>query len=162
LNGVVYATPPEKYRDMRKKIDTTASIEKHYEFYRDAVIEASIEIADILHSGKTVVCDRYWLSTIVYHRAGGLNLDESVFSKLIQPELTVLLQVSPEIQVQRSTKRGVNACDGQISGKQIELTNLFWNALLVSKLPFIAINTDNFSIDQCTNIVLGALSKNNK
>lgn len=157
LGGVAYATPPEKYKELRKKVDTGSSIQKHYEFYKDAVIEASAEISDILAKGQIVVCDRYWLSTLVYHRAGGMVLDGSDFSNLVQPNLTVFLLVSPEVQVSRSTKRASEG--GNIDGVQSKLTNLYWQALVDSKLPFVAINTDNINLVQCGNIVLAATSK---
>lgn len=156
FGSVVYATPPEKYRKLRKQVDTGSSAQKHYDFYRDAVVEASAEIAILLSTGQSVVCDRYWLSTLVYHRAGGMILDGSDFSKLVQPDLTVFLFVSPEVQVTRLTNR--EGGGGNIEGKQSELTNLYLQALADSKLPFLVINTDNFSLEQCGDIVSTAVS----
>lgn len=157
IDGVAYATPPEKYRELRKKIDTQSSIQKHYEFYRDAVIEASTEIASLLVKGKSVICDRYWLTTLVYHRAGMMTLDGSDFSHLTKPDLTVLLLVSAEEQLRRS----VNKVGGgkNIAGKQLELTNLYWEALVASRDPFITINTDEFDLDACSNIILATIQK---
>ena len=157
-DGITYATPPEKYRKLRKQVDTSSSLQKHYDFYRDAVTEASSEISVMLSSGKTVVCDRYWLSTLVYHRAGKMILDGSDFSQLVQPDLTVLLLVGPEEQVRRYRERGVES-GNNIDGFQVEINNLYWTALVESKLPFIAINTDHYSLEQITDIIIVALPK---
>ncbi|MFA6158024.1 MAG: AAA family ATPase [Candidatus Paceibacterota bacterium] len=157
-NGTTYATPPEKYRRLRKQIDTDSSPQKHYEFYRDAVTEASSEISKLLSSGETVVCDRYWFSTLVYHRAGKMVLDGSDFSHLTQPDLTVLLLVGPEEQVRRYRKRGVEG-GNNVDGFQVEINNLYRTALIESKLPFIVIDTDHYSLEQITDMIVAALPK---
>jgi len=157
-NGVTYATPPEKYRKLRKCVDTNSSLQKHYDFYRDAVIEASSEISAILSSEDTVICDRYWLSTLVYHRAGKMVLDGSDFSKLVQPDLTVLLLVGQEEQVRRCHERGAEGCNS-IDGFQTKINDLYWIALNESKLPFVVINTDHYSPEQIVDIIVAALPK---
>jgi thymidylate kinase len=157
-DGITYVTPPEKYRKLRKQVDTSSNPQKHYDFYRDAVTEASLEIGAMLSSGKTVVCDRYWLSTLVYHRAGKMVLDGSDFSDLVRPDLTVLLLVGPEEQVRRYSERGVEG-GNNVDGFQAEINNLYWTALAESKLPFIVVNTDYYSLEQITNIVVAALPK---
>jgi thymidylate kinase len=157
-DGTTYATPPEKYRKLRKQVDTSSSLQKHYDFYRDAVTEASLEIGAMLSSGKTVVCDRYWLSTLVYHRAGKMVLDGSDFSELVRPDLTVLLLVGPEEQVRRYRERGVEG-GNNVDGFQVEINNLYWTALVESKLPFIVINTDYYSLEQITDMIVTALPK---
>lgn len=157
-NGITYATPPEKYRKLRKQVDTSSSLWKHYDFYRDAVTEASAEISALLSSGKTVVCDRYWLSTLVYHRAGKMILDGSDFSELVQPDLTVLLLVGQEEQVKRYRNRGMES-GNNVDGFQVEINNLYWTALIESKLPFIVINTDHYSLEHIADTIVTALPK---
>jgi thymidylate kinase len=157
LGGVTYATPPKRYRESRKEIDISSDLQSHYAFYRDAVTEASDEIATMLSACQTVVCDRYWLSTLVYHRAGGMLLDGSDFSQLVQPDLTVFLIVSPKVQVVRSLKRGVHG--GDINGAQDMLTNFYWGALFDSKLPFIAIHTDVVAVEKCSDIIMATIAK---
>lgn len=157
-DGITYATPPERYRKLRKQVDTSSSLQKHYDFYRDAVTEASSEISVMLYSGKTVVCDRYWLSTLVYHRAGKMALDGSDFSQLVRPDLTVLLLVGPEEQVRRYHESGVES-GNNVDGFQVEINNLYWTALVESKLPFIVINTDHYSLEQITGMIVAALPK---
>ncbi len=155
-SGITYATPPEKYRKLRKHVDTNSSLQKHYDFYRDAVTEASSEISVMLSSGKTVVCDRYWLSTLVYHRVGKMVLHGSDFSQLVQPDLTVLLLVGPEEQVRRYRERGVEN-GNNVDSFQVEINNLYWTALIESKLPFVVINTDHYSLEQIADMIVAAL-----
>jgi thymidylate kinase len=157
LGGVAYATPPEKYRSLRKKIDFESNLGSHYEFYRQAVIEASTEISQMLATGTLVVCDRYWLSTLVYHRAGGMIIDQKEFAQIVQPDLTVFLVVSPETQKKREDSRKTGN-KGNLDGVQEILTNLYWQALMESKLPFLVVHTDNITTDQCSNIIAAALT----
>ena len=156
LGGIVYATPPEKYRKLRKSIDSQGDLQRHYDFYREAITLASEEIRALISSGNTVICDRYWFSTIAYHRAGGMVLSVSDFSALLQPDLTALLLVSPEMQVRRSNGRKDEA--GDIKGMQEVLTNLFWQVLLESKLPFVAIHTDYLNLDQVSDPLVAAIT----
>ena len=157
-NGITYATPPEKYRKLRKHVDASSSLQKHYNFYHDAVTEASSEINAILSSGKTVVCDRYWLSTLVYHRAGKMVIEGSDFSRLVQPDLTVLLLVGPEEQIRRYREHEVES-GNRVDGFQVEINNLYWAALVESKLPFIVINTDHYFLEQIADVIVAALPK---
>jgi thymidylate kinase len=156
--GITYATPPEKYRKLRRDVDTSSNLQRHYDFYRDAVTEASLEIGAMISSGKTVVCDRYWLSTLVYHRAGKMIIDGSDFSQLIQPDLTVLLLVGQEEQVRRYRERGMES-GNNVDGFQMEINNLYCAALIESRLPFIIIDTDHFSIRQIVDIIVATMPK---
>ncbi|MFA6295129.1 MAG: dTMP kinase [Candidatus Paceibacterota bacterium] len=157
-SGITYVTPPKKYRKLRRHVDTSSSLQRHYDFYRDAVTEASLEISAMISSGKTVVCDRYWLSTLVYHRAGKMILDGSDFSQLIQPDLTVLLLVGQEEQVRRYRERGMES-GNNIDGFQTEINNLYCAALIESRLPFIIIDTDHFSIKRIADIIVATMPK---
>jgi dTMP kinase len=64
-------------------------------------------IRPALAAGKTVVSDRYLLANIVYQaHAGGLNADEvravgEIAIAGVRPTLTFLLDIDPEIAVQR-------------------------------------------------------------
>ena len=157
-NGVFYSTPPEKYRQLRKTVDTNSNLQRHYEFYRDAVIEASSELEAIESSNEVVVCDRYWLSTLVYHRAGNMVLDGSDFVGLKRPDLTVFLYVSPSEQSKRFKEREVQGT-GNIEGFQSVLNRLYFEALTEFNLPFILLNTDHFSPEECAEIVYSTIEK---
>lgn len=67
----------------------------------------SRQMADILNQGITVVCDRYALSSWVYQ---GIELPlewvKGLSDPLLQPDLTILLDIDPEIAAGRRAKRG--------------------------------------------------------
>ncbi|MEI6420029.1 MAG: dTMP kinase [bacterium] len=157
-NGFVYSTPPDKYRKLRKSVDVSSNLQKHYDFYHNAVTEASLEISTMLSFGKTVICDRYWLSTLVYHRAGKMLIDGSDFSQLVQPDLTIFLIVGSEEQKRRYCERGCES-KNSIDGFQVEINNLYLTALIEFKLPFVVINTDHYSLRQIADIIITALPK---
>jgi dTMP kinase len=50
-----------------------------------------------------VVCDRYMLSTLAYQSAQGLDLEwlKGLHQGILQPELTFLLDIDPELSMQR-------------------------------------------------------------
>jgi thymidylate kinase len=157
LGGVVYKTPPEKYRLLRKEIDRKPGTYEHYAFYKEAVMHAEFEIRQCLSEGKIVVCDRYWLSTIVYHKVGKLNVDSSEFAHLLQPDLTVFLRVSSEKQIVRSGQKTEDDNTGNIQGFQEEITQVFLSELEKMETPFIVIETDNVLPEQSVQIIKHAI-----
>lgn len=64
-------------------------------------------IEPALHSGQTVLCDRYSDSTVVYQGYGrGLNLEQlrelnALATGELEPDLTFLLDIDPEIGLSR-------------------------------------------------------------
>jgi dTMP kinase len=70
-------------------------------------------IAPALESGKTVICDRFILSTIAYQVYGRQKMEYltlvknafSAVSRACMPDLTVFLDVSPEVGLQRAHSR---------------------------------------------------------
>lgn len=77
-------------------------------FYSATVAAAAIVIRDALAAGRSVVVDRYWLSTVVYHRVMGSPcfLDE-VAAALPAADFTVFLHAPLEVRAQRVRSRGV-------------------------------------------------------
>lgn len=64
------------------------------------------EIEPALQQGKIVICERYIYSTIAYQAAQGLDWDWLVDlnSFAPEPDLTVLLDLRPDIAVKRTTR----------------------------------------------------------
>lgn len=66
-------------------------------------------IVPALERGDTVLSDRYALSTVAF---GGINLDMEWLAELnkdfIQPDMTFILDVAPEICIERIKNRGGN------------------------------------------------------
>jgi len=69
--------------------------------------EHAKKIKQKLDKGHVVVCDRYYFSTLAYQGAGGAS--ESWILKLneflIKPDLTLVLDIKPEIGLQRIKNR---------------------------------------------------------
>ncbi len=65
-------------------------------------------IIPILKQGKIVISDRYFFSTFAFGVSDGLNLDWliKINDKFLLPDITFILEVSPEVCIQRIKKRG--------------------------------------------------------
>lgn len=94
LGAYFYQTPADSFKAVRKQVDKDITNSSRFLFYLAGVVESANEIEEILMK-KSVVCDRYILSTICYHRAAGLNFNlpnKLIFSQLpITPDYTFLL-----------------------------------------------------------------------
>ncbi|MFA6963751.1 MAG: dTMP kinase [Patescibacteria group bacterium] len=78
-----------------------------YLFYLNCNVVASEEIERLLQSGP-VVCDRYLISTLCFHKAMGVDVDIVDISKLpiVQPDHYFCLQAAEEVRLQRLYSRG--------------------------------------------------------
>lgn len=148
LNFVPYATPPKEYMERRREIDLNGSPQQKFNFFRDGVVVAAMEIGQLLSAGKSVICDRYWMTTYVYHKVIGVQVTEEDFASLLQPDLTVLLTASPEHQLQRLIERGMSINDTQMVPRNQQLRQ--WYDELFNKELFVnkSISTDNRSAKQ--------------
>lgn len=68
---------------------------------------AAAEIESKLAAGTHVVLDRYWLSGVIFGASDGLDAKmlEAVHQRLPQPDLWLLLNVSPEESIKRRPER---------------------------------------------------------
>jgi len=66
------------------------------------------EIVKHLKDGKVVVCDRYFPSTFAYGGASGVGLSylERINDDFVEPDVTIILRVSPKVAAERIVKRG--------------------------------------------------------
>lgn len=77
-------------------------------FYGATVVAATAGIRDALAARRSVVVDRYWLSTVVYHRVmGSACLLEEVADELPIPDFTAFLHAPLEVRSQRIRGRGL-------------------------------------------------------
>lgn len=76
-------------------------------FYSATVAAAAIDIRAVLATGRSVVVDRYWLSTVAYHRVMGApcSLDE-VSEHLPLADFTLFLHAPLEVRAERVRSRG--------------------------------------------------------
>ena len=77
-------------------------------FIKDRKWHIENVIKPALNEGKHVVCDRYMFSTIAYGTANEVSKEYLVREQedFLKPDLTILLEVSPRICVERIKKRG--------------------------------------------------------
>ncbi len=77
-------------------------------FLKDREVDVRDNILPALKEGKVVIMDRYYYSTMAYQGALGLDLKEikKLNEKFPQPNLVIILDVSPETALKRiKTKR---------------------------------------------------------
>lgn len=157
LGAMAYATPPKKYLQIRERVDKNAPAEEHYRFYRDGIYDAHDEIIALLRNGGKVVSDRYWLTTYTYHQVIGVAVSKDDFASVIQPDLTVILALNHEVQIERMLHRGMSVGDRRVLDKQREISKAFYQNALEFNIPFIVVDTQRFSPNQCADIVIAAL-----
>lgn len=123
-------------------------------------------ILDALQQGKTVLSDRSWWSTFAYQIVGrgqSINLFSTIYDVILRPlpayDLTVYLDIAPEIGMQRAARRG------ELDRFELEDIAFFHRARqgyrqLVSLLPdnAILINAEG-SIEQVQSDVFNGMKK---
>lgn len=112
ISGQYYATPPEAFRPSRKEIDEKAALEARFWFYLASVTQASHEISNALKT-QDVVCDKYIMSTICYHRAMGLDIKIPQWVTFINPDHTFLIYCDNNVRLER-----LRTSRGQITNKE--------------------------------------------
>lgn len=77
-------------------------------FVQDRKEHLENQIIPALQTGKHVVCERYAASTVAFGGSAGLDIDLLVKmnDNFLLPDLTIILDVSPEICMQRIDARG--------------------------------------------------------
>ncbi len=121
MGAEFYKTPAPLFNSVRKVIDRNADVAARFFFYLAGVIQASAEISRILET-KSVVCDRYLLTTLCYHRALGviINVPDFVFEPLLKPDYTFLIVCEEVKRISRLRKRGLSYNDRQEQYLRIE------------------------------------------
>ncbi len=141
-NSVLYKTPPKNIVKERDEIDASASPIDHYRFYLKGIKTASREIWNLIASGRNVICDRYWLTTHVYHTVMGVSVDINDFSSITLPNLTVLLLVSTNVQTKRFLEIGMSIGDKRMVNHQAELAREYKRMITRQNIPQLIISTD--------------------
>lgn len=157
LNAVVYKTPPSELIPIRKYIDDCNEQNSKLFYYMACNFYASSQIQRILGTGKSVVCDRYYYTTIstYYDVLESLTLDfvkssEVLISKLLKPNFAFFLDISEEEREKRIIARenvsldDLESIDPSISCKNLEM---------YEKMDLTKIYTDNLSADQVVDVI---------
>jgi thymidylate kinase len=123
LGGVYYATPPALYKAARELVDTAATDIDHYRFYVGAVRAASTELATL--EAPLVIIDRYWMTTIAYHRAVGIDADLADFGAIVQPDFTIFFDASTDVLAERKNRRGWTAGDRRMVDREARIREAY-------------------------------------
>jgi len=128
-------------------------------FYASTVAAASTHIRGLLEQGRSVVVDRYWLSTLTYHLALGTPTPlADVEAALIPADLTIFLDVSMEVRRARLSARGAlqehdrMTLQPGVSEHIVQLYRRLGGELQVAG-RFQSVMADALSIDQIIELV---------
>lgn len=117
LDAHFMTTPTATIRKYRDQIIESfkGNQEAAQMFYLATVLAASDEAKSQMAKGRSVVLDRYFLSTQVYAEFRGsiLNMDESVGKILQPPDWTVFLEASLNVRKSRVLARGGATSDDE-------------------------------------------------
>lgn len=116
-----YKSPGPLFDSIRDKVDKEADLTARFFFYLAGVIQTSRDVSLILKF-KPVVCDRYLLTTLCYHRAVGVMIDvpDSLFESLIKPTHTFLITCEKRKRLIRLYNRRLSYNDEQERKLQVE------------------------------------------
>ncbi len=114
--AALWSTPTKALRQVRDRIDASLVFDPWAGplFYAAAVLSASAQIDAVLAAGRDVVCDRYWLTTLVYAELAGVDLRlPDVEQRLCPADCTLFVHVEHPERVRRLRARGMSAADAQ-------------------------------------------------
>ena len=111
--AVFMTTPSERLRAHRDVIvESLATQRSRQLFYLSTVEDASERIRLLLGQGRSVVLDRYYLSTQTYAAFRGSNLEVPLLeATLLTPDVTVFVEAPLQVRRARLLKRGHNPFD---------------------------------------------------
>lgn len=106
LNAISYKIPPTDLNSIRDKIDDSNKYTRFF-YYLSTTYYASEIILSMVKLGQSVVCDRYYQTTLSAYDNDVMNLinSEEIIDKLYTPDFCFLLTVSEEERLKRLNKR---------------------------------------------------------
>ena len=152
MKAVLYKTPPEHMREEQNMVNATATDAEHYRYFTSVVQAASEEIA-ILATTRNIVIDRYWVTTVVYHRVMGIQAELADMGNILMPDFIVYLTVSPEVQAKRMKGRGMSPGDKRMDGRQ-HLLRKVYDEVLATQGNVIYVDTSNITPEQVISLIL--------
>lgn len=114
LGAELLTTPSPPVRRYRDNLVSSlgGSQEAQQLFYLATVFAASVEVSALLREGRSVVLDRYFLSTQAYAAFRGSSLEVDSVGRLLQPaDVTIYLDTPLATRKARLAKRGASAGD---------------------------------------------------
>lgn len=134
-------------------------------FAADRVDHLAREIRPALERGKLVVSDRYDLSSLVYQSAtspegvGAMDWLRQINARADRPDLTLVLDVDPEIAAKRRAARGGSPEMYEISSLQRVLSRLYADAQRLIPEDDIAILDASQPFEQVAAIIRGRVKE---
>jgi thymidylate kinase len=154
INAVLYRTPPEDYCPIRKLINKCNDRDAQFYYYLSSVFYASSNIKQMLKEGHSVVCDRYYYTTLVTYSDilsntyFDLKIDEiiqQIQRRFLQPDFAFLLTIdSLEERRKRIKQRSFISSDDLASLEENESKK---HMLIYQKFNLTEIAVDGLSID---------------
>ncbi len=114
LDGVLLCTPGDALRSIRGAVDRALqpSSKATQIFYAATVALAGETIHRLLGEGRTVIVDRYWLTTLAYARVAGPAYGlEEIARDLPHPDCTLLVTLDEAERQRRLLARGATPAD---------------------------------------------------
>lgn len=113
LKGVAMATPGPVVREQRaallQELDDQSA---RALLYMATVRNAGVTAHQLVAEGRTVVMDRYWLSTVAYARARGASLPwKALEAEMPVPDITLLIALDETVRRRRLHDRGMTEAD---------------------------------------------------
>ena len=104
INGVYYKTPSKIFWEMRQKVEETKDWNLIFYFYLTGTLMANHEIGELLKTTH-VVCDRYYYTTLAYHKCLGVKIPVGIDKLFIPPDFSFCLYANKEEIKRRLAKR---------------------------------------------------------
>lgn len=115
--SILLKTPSPQYRDREiidKEVRQYSSV-GHFLYYLSSTIYMSDYIkANFDYKSKNVYCVRYLIDTYVSNKVAGLPIEftyDIIGNKLLEPDLTVFINVDENVRQKRITVRGKSELD---------------------------------------------------
>ncbi|MFA6365377.1 MAG: AAA family ATPase [Candidatus Paceibacterota bacterium] len=116
LHAASFKTPSGSFAAVREIIDNTSlSPSARAFFYLGGILDSSEAIKTLLKK-RTVVCDRYFLTTYCYHKAIGADFSlasADFIKKIKKPDITFLITCEEHERRRRLGIRGMSHNDKQ-------------------------------------------------
>ena len=117
-------------------------------------------IKPALEQNKWVICDRYHLSTLAYVETKYRDAIQKIGQQFLEPDLTIFLQIKPEIALERIKKRGESK---QIFEKTKQLERIAANyEREIKQLPAdkkLVLDSGQLSIEELHSIITAHLDE---
>jgi thymidylate kinase len=151
IGAEVLSTPGKEFNNIRGQLDSIyqGNHQARQLFYMSTVMYVSEKVRELISIGKTVIVDRYWLSTQVYHQWKSIDYHfelEEVEKKILIPDVTLYLYLPLKKRTNRLICRENNTLeDNQTLGETAdEELNTLYSKLGKKSIAgrWVTINTD--------------------